>query len=87
MFPFSFEGDKFWSCTEAYRENREAEKRWCAIQVDSNGVVHSHNWEDCSDECIVRENLEVGKNLINQSADILRQIIEFGKAWENAKKT
>ena len=48
VFPFSFRGRSYSSCTAAESVNGAA---WCATQVDSAGAVVTNTWQDCELEC------------------------------------
>ena len=48
MFPFSFRGRSYSSCTAAESVNGAA---WCATQADSAGAVVTNTWQDCELEC------------------------------------
>ena len=48
IFPFIYKNKAYSSCTDADSVNGAA---WCAIKVDSNGVVVNNKWEDCQSNC------------------------------------
>ena len=48
MFPFTFRGRSYSSCTAAESVNGAA---WCATEVDSAGAVVPNTWQDCELEC------------------------------------
>ena len=48
IFPFIYKNKAYSSCTDVDSVNGAA---WCAIKVDSNGVVVNNKWEDCQSNC------------------------------------
>jgi len=48
VFPFTYQGETYNSCTKAGSENSAA---WCATQVDDAGEVVRNTWEDCEEGC------------------------------------
>jgi len=48
VFPFSYQGVSYTSCTQAGSENGAA---WCAVQVDGTGEVVPNMWDDCQEGC------------------------------------
>jgi len=48
IFPFSYKGETYNSCTKAESSNGVA---WCATEVDDNGEVVNNKWEDCDSLC------------------------------------
>ena len=53
MFPFTYRGVTYKTCTTAESDNNKA---WCATEVDSEGVVVNNKWQDCAE---VREHLVI----------------------------
>ena len=50
VFPFTYRGLSYSSCTTAESVNGAA---WCATEVDSSGAVVHSKWQDCEPECPV----------------------------------
>ena len=48
VFPFTYRGQSYSSCTAAESANGAA---WCATEVDSSGAVIRNTWQDCELEC------------------------------------
>merc|ERR1711976_125381 len=48
VFPFTYKGVTYKSCTTAESDNNKA---WCATEVDSEGVVVNNKWQDCAEGC------------------------------------
>ena len=48
VFPFSFQGKVYRSCTKDHSENGQP---WCATQVDDRGIVINGKWGDCKLGC------------------------------------
>jgi len=48
IFPFTYKGETFSSCTSTGSENGAA---WCAVEVDQEGEVVKNAWEDCQENC------------------------------------
>jgi len=48
IFPFTYKGTTYNSCTNAGSENGAA---WCATEVDDDGEVVRNTWEDCGEGC------------------------------------
>lgn len=48
VFPFTFKDVKYTGCTTTTSENGN---RWCAYEVDENGVAVDGKWADCNDAC------------------------------------
>merc|ERR1711976_737248 len=47
IFPFTFKGNTYYSCTEA----DSAGEPWCAYNVDNNGVAITGQWANCNPGC------------------------------------
>jgi len=55
IFPFTFKGNEYYSCTRAESVNNAA---WCATQVNfSTGEVVNGAWEDCDPDLCWSANL------------------------------
>ena len=46
VFPFTYKGVTYKSCTTAESDNNKA---WCATEVDTEGVVVNNQWQDCAE--------------------------------------
>jgi hypothetical protein len=48
VFPFTYKDVTYKGCTTNHSENGD---RWCAYEVDENGVAVDGKWADCNDAC------------------------------------
>ena len=67
VFPFSYRGQSYSSCTAAQSENGAA---WCATEVDSSGIVVTNTWQDCKPECPRNAGMEDGELLIKSKKNL-----------------